>query len=543
LLIALAWPGAAERGIVAEEVQPYLRRHPLVLERLTNGTVQPMPPYEPGAPLRPRWVATSQWPVVAYDGQGRMWPLFIRGHESALGSYVGLALGPFLGGGIAGVRRSTVLLSALLVALTWALARRTGGRAPWLASLLFAGSLGATWIARTGYGFVVASHVAMLAALLWAASARSIGARRAAAIGAMVGVAVLCRATVALALAPALALLLVREGRAMRSSAVSALLCTAIGLPLVFYAAVWTWAPFRADSAPLAGFEVESWLGRLASLPQQLILQTSWLFDATSILQPLYRGDRTLSWTTALLAPALVGCVPLGLAIVRWRRGSAGEGERMFAAAAASSIVMGALLYGAPNQFQLALALEPLFCIAVAEQLARVPAPRIRVLLYGAALLVRVQALAVGLRLDRVDRNPMLSGTAQRAAVARLKELGVRGPELVTTSYNHAGVLEAWDSALAPAHAWPLFAGDPQRIDDAWRALLTARRPGWVLVSEGTNLYEGADAEPASIRAALFRAASKLGLDAVVDGSFVTEAGSPGWQLLHLVEGGGRSGR
>lgn len=91
IFLALAWPGAGERGVVAEEVQPTLLRHPHVLTE-AGGEVILMAPFEPGAPPRPRWVATEQWPVLSFDGETRQWPVFIRGHQSALGTYVALAL-------------------------------------------------------------------------------------------------------------------------------------------------------------------------------------------------------------------------------------------------------------------------------------------------------------------------------------------------------------------------------------------------------------------------------------------------------------------
>src|SRR5205823_2759035 len=109
--------------------------------------------------LRPRLVGTRQWPEVAVDGRARMWPLFVRGHQTAIGTYWGLALTPLLGGGVDGVRRSSALLSGILLLLIFGLGRRLGLSPVWAAAAALGGALspGLWFFARSGYGFELMS--------------------------------------------------------------------------------------------------------------------------------------------------------------------------------------------------------------------------------------------------------------------------------------------------------------------------------------------------------------------------------------------------
>ncbi len=220
--LLVAWPGAGERGIIAEEVQPYLRHYPKVLEE--SAEVRFAAPYDDpallvaidaGRPVTPRWVGTTHWPELAFHGPDRIYPLLVRGHQTALGSAPGLAFGPWLGGGIAGVRRASVLLGLALVLLAYALARRLGAsqRVATLVGLACALSPGLWFFARTGYGFELGSRVLMLATLVVAAPLQRIGARRAIGIGLLFALAVLARATIAVTLAPPLLLLLFHPRR------------------------------------------------------------------------------------------------------------------------------------------------------------------------------------------------------------------------------------------------------------------------------------------------------------------------------------------
>jgi hypothetical protein len=515
--VALAWPGASRRGLIAEEIQPYLRRYPHVIER--HGAVRLEPPYETGAASRPRWVATAQWPVLAWDGESRMWPVMIRGHQSALATYAGIFLGPVLGGGVAGVRHSSVLLGVVLVLLT-ALAARRLGSSPIVAGAVLAGSFGTVWLSQTGYAFELGSRIFMIAAIFVALSGR-----RAVIVGLLAGLAIVSRATVAVTLLPALAILFYARRTPRKYSAIA--FATALLLPLGLVAIL----PLAAGTTPLAQFPVEQLASRSAAIPQQLVLQLAWLADANSVLGPLFRGDGRLG----LVWPwALAGTIPFGAALLRWWRGVAGDGERMFAVAVLANAILAAWLYASQHQFQLALPLEPLVALAVAEQICALSmSPRIVALILVAAL--RIQSLARGISSELAPGNPMASGKTQLAALARIQTLGARSDEIVTTTYGQAGVLEAWsDGTLTPLHAWPRLAvshghADPAALRDAWQKIIAAYHPRFVLLSDGTNLFDGPFTDNAAIRTALEAVAHPQ-----LDSEFPTERGTRGWSLWRI---------
>jgi hypothetical protein len=543
----LAATGAGRRGLMAEEIQPYLPRYPRVLEH-AGGGVALMPPDEPGAPGAPRWVATSQWPVLAWDSGRRIWPVLIRGHQSALGTYVGIALGPLLGGGVAGVRRSSVLLGLAIVLLTWTTARRLrppgagrpdAGVAP-VAALAAATSLALVWVSGTGVGFELASWALMMAALALAAPARPPSGRQAVTIGAVVGLAIAARATVGVVLLPALGILLAHPARRPRALALLPGAACALAVPLGLLAVVMAIAPLRPGTTPLAGLPLAALGARTAALPSQIALQLAFIADANVVLGPLARGEGHLG---AVAPFAVLGAVPVIAALVRWWRGGASDAERMLVCGMLGSTIAGAWFYASPNQFQLALAVQPLWALAVAEQLAALRALRPRLGLGALALLLvlRGAALARGLPALHHPANPMLSGRTQQAAAARLRTLGVAGPELVTTTYNQAGVIEGWTGGeIRPLHAWPVLAlgrtaaAGRRDLAPDWAAILRTFRPRYVLLSEGGNLYDGPFTDNRAIAAGLARAAADAGLVATPDAHFPTDRGGPGWSLVRL---------
>src|SRR5262249_37742808 len=158
-----------------------------------------------------------------------------RGHQTAIGTYWGIALGPLLGGGIAGVRRSSVLMGLGLLLLAWGLARRLGLSRGWatVAALGCAASPGLWFFCRTGYAYELASRVLMLSALFLAAPRTPLSWRRAAAAGTAFAGAVLCRATIAATLAPALLLLLFHPLRWKGPRRIAGVLAMGGGLPVV----------------------------------------------------------------------------------------------------------------------------------------------------------------------------------------------------------------------------------------------------------------------------------------------------------------------
>jgi hypothetical protein len=516
--LALALPGLTERGVICEEIWPYLEQPPRTLEQAPNGEVRAMPPFEPGAQPGPRWVASSQWPVLAYDSAARQWPVLVRGHQSALGTYPGL----LLGGGVIGARLSTALMAALTVALTVLLARRLGGNV-WVAAAVIGLSFGMIAIGRTGYGFEVSSRLCMGLALLVAAADGPLTPRRAVAVGLLAGLAIVCRATIAVALAPALAVLLWSPRR--RSSAAVLVAAVAVALPLLALGAVEALAPLKAGTEPLRGLASRGLGDMAARLPEQLLLQLAWVTDAGTVWTPLTRGALSLDASRLALTGGF-GLLLLGVMLWRAARQSATEAERAYAAAALCSALAGAVFYRSPNQFQLALALDPLLAVAIASWAW--PGPTV---LAAAAAGLRLVTGVLALRTD--IGNPMLSGVTQRAAVAKLNELGVQGPELVTTTYAQSGVLEAL-SPIRPTHAWPLLLGGERPLSERLGAVIASQQPRYLLLSEGTNLFETRGLDPKAINAALDSALEPLALRARMVAHFPTESGAPGWALVAL---------
>jgi hypothetical protein len=529
--------GTATRGIIAEEVAPYLRRHTLVLDGEPCAPPRPAPPYEPGAPAGPRLFSTSSWPIVAYDGETRMWPVLIRAYQSAIAGYVGMALGPLLGGGIAGVRRSTILLGCLIVLFTASFARRTSGaHAALWATALLATSFGMIASSRTGYGFELGSREAMMGALAVLSPRAPPGRVRASLAGLLAAVAIASRATIAVAVVPALVVVLWKSERRSGVAARALALGTTLLVPAVALFVIVHLAPLRSGTGPLASFVPEALLRHLALVPGLVLVHLAWLGDSTSIWAPLYAGQKSLGaglWPAAALAAVVVI-----FAIVRAARRTAGEGEAMLLAAGATTMAAAALLYRNANQFQLALPLEPLFALAGAEQIVaagKLAWSRSSWLVGGLAVVARVQGAARGMVLDAHADNPMLSGAAQRAASERLAELGARGPEVVTTTYNHAGVVEAWtDEAVRPIHAWRLFvAADERRMRSAWRQLIATYHPRYVLLTEGSNLVESGETDVAAIERTLDEVAASAGLTPTRS-TYATEGGAPGWAIVTL---------
>jgi hypothetical protein len=487
-----------------------------------------------------------------------MWPVFIRGHQTALGSYVGILLGPLLGGGVEGIQRSSVLFTLPLLLLAYLLAlrswsfRRGAGHSPapgageprsapgltpyaLLAPALMALSFGTLFFGRTGYAFELASRVAMVATFVVAAPLAPLTRRRALAAGMLAGIAVLCRATIAVTLAPALAILLAHPGRAAPWPRRALVPLAMAALPLAVLGIITAIAPLHEGTAPLAGFPIHLLAERAADVPAHLVVQLAWLGDAQSILGPVRSGgDLTRSLTTF----AIVGAIPVALSIARWWRGTAGDGERMLVAALLGNAVGGALLYGDPLQFQLAMALDPLLAVAVAEQVAALAgltrSPRWPALAAALALAARAQSVAFGLALDARGANPMFSARAQLGAVETLTALGARGPEILTTTYNQAGVIEAWTrGAIRPAHAWPVLRAGPD-LDARMAEVLRARRPRYVLLSVGANPFEGSFTDNVALAAALEAAVARSGGQITRRWELPTERGATGFRLVEV---------
>jgi len=549
LQLCATWPGAGERGIIAEEVWPYLRHYPRVLgERQPGQPIRLWPPNDDsslraalaaGEPAAPRWVGTGQWPQLAWQGTDRVWPVFVRGHQTALGSYWGIALAPVLGDGIAGVRRSSVLLGLILIVMLAALARRIGlgARQVALAGLCCVLSPGLWFFARTGYGFELASRVFMLVALAIAARSGPLDLRRGSILGVCVAAALLCRVTIAVTLGPALILLLVDPRR--WAGVVRMVWPGVLGglLTIGLVGAAVASLPFWPGTTPGADLPIDALAARTLVAPACLFMQLAWVVDPRVILGPLVAGAPTIDMTRAIV-PALLGGLVLGVALLRWWRARSGDGERMFVAATLANALGGAWLYGDPAQFQLAMALEPLFALALAEQLGALWATHRRVALglIAAVIVGRALTLAELAHSERYTANPMLSGQAQRAVLAALVPLDAS--RVLTTDYNHAGVFEAWsDERMQLVHGWPSLASRGRSVEQlqlAFAAILEQFTICHVVFNAGDNLVAGEFAAPATARAGLERALAQRGRTVEERRVFVSEAGAPALELWSL---------
>jgi hypothetical protein len=224
----------------------------------------------------------------------------------------------------------------------------------------------------------------------------------------------------------------------------------------------------------------------------------------------------------------------------------------MFVVALIGNALASAWLYDDPRQFQLGMALEPLFALAVAQQLAALAA---RVgsansaasLTRSRGLACAVAAVLIGLRAvslvslalgERRTDNPMLSGRAQRALVELLSSERIAGDDLITTSYDHVGVIEALsDERLRPIHAWRLLGGGRREepLQARWGRLLDAHPACHVLLTRAANLEAGSFSDDRAVAAALEQAAiargARIAERRVLDG----DGGRPVYELADLA--------
>jgi hypothetical protein len=522
--LLVAWPGAAVRGVIAEEVQPYLRHYPKVLD-VRDGAVGYLPPNDDPAVLRaveegrdvePRWVGTLQWPEVGYLARKRLWPVFVRGHQTSLGLLWGIAAEPLLGGGIAGIRRSSVLMGLALLLLVWGLGRRLGLSRGWatVAALGCAASPGLWFFCRTGYAYELASRVLMLATLFLAAPRAPLTWRRSAAVGAAFALALLCRVPIAATLAPALLLMLFHPRRWAGTARLGGVFAVGGGAPFALVAlALWA-LPFAPGTAPAAGVQIDGLARRTLAAPAVALVQLAWAVDPRIVLSRIVEGD--LHAEAGWLRPLLAGVV-VAVALWRWWGARAGEAERIFVGGLLGNALCGAWLYGDPMQFQLGMALEPLFVLALVQQLSSLSGERARARVAIAAALLGLRALtleSLWASEQRTD-NPMLSGRAQRSLVALLQAEKIRGDDLITTAYDHVGVVEVLTGeTLLPIHAWrPLrAAGVPAaEVMAQWKLVLDAHPACHVLLTLAPSLVAGPFTDHPAVALALERAVAARG--------------------------------
>ena len=228
---------------------------------------------------------------------------------------------------------------------------------------------------------------------------------------------------------------------------------------------------------------------------------------------------------------------------MRWWRARAGDGECLFAAAALGNALFGTWLYRDPLQFQLGMALEPLFAIAVAHQIAALARARLALALAGVLLAARAAQCGALLAAEARTANPMLSGAAQRALVETLASQSPAERAVVTTTYNHVGVLETWSSGqLVPLHAYRVLRRsrreDPAaeaRHVAAWRAILRAYPVRFVVFTPGKNLFEGPFTDNDAAERTFSAALSGSGLAVASRRVFPCESGDPCLALWELA--------
>jgi hypothetical protein len=522
--LAIAWPGAGDRGVIAEEVQTFLHHYPKLLDERPGGGVDFIAPNDDaelrdaidhGRDVAPRWVGTHQWPELAYEGRSRVWPVLVRGHQSALGCYPGILLERVLGGGIAAYRRASVLMGLALLLLVWGLARRVGLSRGWatVATIGCALSPGMWFFSRTGYAFELGSRVAMIAALFVAAHPPRLTWKRALGVGALFALALMCRATIATSLAPPLLLMLFHPKRWAGPLRVGGLLGVAGGIPIAVVGLALTALPFASGTAPAAGVELDRLAARTLAAPAVAWVQFAWVVDARVILSPI--ADGALHADAGVVRP-LIGAAVFAFAVWRWWRGHAGEAERIFVGALVANALVGAWLYGDPMQFQLGMAIEPLFVLAVVQQISSTLTHQRAAAAVAAVLLASRAMTMVSLRSSEArSENPMLSARAQKSLADTLRADGIAGDDLITTAYDHVGVLETWtDESLRPIHAWRLLqaGGVPEdRIVARWNQILDARPACHVLITRAPSLVAGSFTDHHAVAVALERALSMRG--------------------------------
>lgn len=548
LHLLVAWPGAGSRGIIAEEVQPYLQHYPKLLD-VQGDRVAYSPPNDDaelrraadeGRPVSPRWVGTNQWPEVAYHGSNRVWPVFVRGHQTAIGTYWGIVWGSLLGDGIAGVRRANVIMGLGAVFLAWLLGRRLGLSRAWstMAAVGCVLSPSLWFFCRTGYAYELASRVCMLVTLVLAAPLEPPDRKRIALMGVAFGMAILCRATIAATLAPALILMLCHPRRWAGPKPLVGVLGIGGGLPVGLAALAIATLPFAQGTTPAAALHLGDLALRTLNVPAFLAVQLGFVVDARMVLSPLVEGG--LEAPLGVIRP-LVGLTVTIAAFVRFWQARAGEAERIFWAGLLGNAFVGAWLYGNPSEFQLGMALESLFVLAVVQQVDALVRQRRQVGLVLAASLMLLRAWTLGSLWSSETRtnNPMLAGRAQRELLQQLQAQNVRGDALITTAYDHVGVLEMWSSEkLRPIHAWRMLmaVGVPQdKLVEQWHRILdTQQGTCHVLITRSPSLVAGPFTDHAAVAGALDRTLEARGANITQRQVIHGDGGGAVFELLSL---------
>ena len=132
----------------------------------------------------------------------------------------------------------------------------------------------------------------------------------------------------------------------------------------------------------------------------------------------------------------------------------------------------------------------------------------------------------------------MLSGAAQRQLTAALLDHHPGPGDIITTTYNHVGMLEAWapQSPHPPIHAYRALrrGRDDAAAISAWTAILRAYPARFIVVSTGPNLFDGPFTDNAATERALHSALPAAARRIVARREFACESGRPCLALLEL---------
>lgn len=502
----------------------------------------------------PAFVLSSGRPRLGVCRGGRLWPLMIAPYFSGLFYWPFGLLAPLHHDNVFALRKFTLVLGALTLALTFLLVRRTAGhRAAALAALATGVSPCFVFTHAILVHFETLPWMWLTAAMLvlaGGASGAPASTRRLAAGGFLVGLAVLANLKTVALVAPLAFVAWRLDGRWRRvRPAQWAAAAGAAALPLLPMVAVYL--------MPSHGYGDKSsgWSRSLVShllQPQRLVPSARDLLLWWSNVAYYFRefvGQGRLNVASFSLAIAALGFVLVDGARTLWRR----EGDPVVAACGASIaayLAMVALLYDSfPANFSplhtvfgvsLAVAVERA-CAALDRRTGR---PLAALPLALAALVPfawNTVQTAEASRNFRLRTNPR----TERALVAYLRAHPAPGVTVLTVDERMAGVVDSLSNGdLTTTQAGSYFQGcDPHTRNPGaeaclygrWRALLATQGPLRPVIPLDSFSWRSGYV---SLAPSLERAARDLGFTFAVERSFDTVGGRPAIALYRVTPGG-----
>jgi|GEM_PF-6085389 len=538
-------------GIPSEEILPHLFAHPRVAADATldSARLTLESPYDlPHGDERTGLVVAKVWPVLSVVTPRHSYPILVEIWQSAHFSYLAAVAAPILGGGIEGLRRSALLVGALVLVLVALLAPRLS-RAP--AQERWLGTIAAGWLATsTGFLFVhrtaylIESAPPLLATLVLYLALD--GRRSRFVLGGFVaGLALATKATTGWLFVGLVAYLVLGK-RFPRQRAHVWGLAAAAGLFALLPILVFFWHEHAPEVVGRTGSLMAEPLRALVRLPHIAWITAAYLGDPNVILEPLLAGELRL-------VPQLWAAVlPLGMSLFAAYRVVRTPGDRqpelLWLCVAPAVTGFAALLYGAENPFQIALFLEPFYAIVVARALYAIYR---RLIVYGRPIIVATVLLVAAATLQSYELagfagahrsvgNPMLAMQAQRQIVAALIARGEEAP--LTATYNSMGFYEFLSHGrIRPIHLHRVLQPYPdmdarEYEESSTRAWMIAllEHPGPVILPLGYNVFEGGGQDRDLVRRAFFGACQQLGVSAHESARFPAD-GPPAFGLYELV--------